>query len=317
MDTGFPEMQTESPVLSSGAELPFIVGVSRSMKGFERLIRELADSEVPVLLMSEPGAGKRATAEHIHQISARNAQPFFALVAGQVTTKTFDPTDFSGVFFNGGTVYLDEVAELNSECQESLLSLLTAVENDGNPFQRARLICGTCRDLEREVRDGRFREDLHYLISGLSLRLPPLRQRKEDILHLLRFFLGRYAAEFRSAVPTISSETERLFLEYSWPGNLRELDEAARVLVMMRDEALAMGGLRALLAKSEPHNGKRVSLKETAKAASREAEKELILKVLTRTRWNRRRAAEELQISYKALLYKLKQIGYGELEGAS
>jgi two-component system, NtrC family, response regulator AtoC len=106
-------------------------------------------------------------------------------------------------------------------------------------------------------------------------------------------------------------------MEYSWPRNLRELEEAARVIVMMGDEALAMGGLRSFLMKSERNNGKRVSLKEAAKAASREAEKELILQVLTRTRWNRRRAAEELQISYKALLYKLKQIGYGELGGAS
>ena len=310
-------MQTESLTLTSGAESPFIVGVSRSMKGFERLIRELADSEVPVLLMSEPGAGKRATAEHIHQISARRQEPFLALVARHVSSEHFDTKNISGVFFNSGTVYLDEVTDLNSECQEALLALLAPVENDANELNCARLICGTCRDLEREVRDGRFREDLHYLISGLSLRLPPLRQRKEDILHLLRFFLGRYAAEFRCAVPNLSSETERLFLDYSWPGNLRELDQAARVIVTMKDEALAMGGLRALLARPEAHNGKRVSLKEAAKAASREAEKELILKVLTRTRWNRRRAAEELQISYKALLYKLKQIGYGELGGAS
>ncbi len=241
------------------------------MKGFERLIRELADSEVPVLLMSEPGAGKRATAEHIHRISARRSQPFIALIAGQVTAEHFDTGSPSGVFFQGGTVYLDEVADLNGEHQEALLTLLTPVDNESDGLSSARLICGTCRDLEHEVRDGRFREDLHYLISGLSLRLPPLRQRKEDILHLLRFFLGRYAAELHCAVPTISPETERFFLDYSWPGNLRELDEAARVLVMMKDEALAMGGLRALLAKTEPHNGKRVSLKEAAKAASREA----------------------------------------------
>ena len=167
------------------------------------------------------------------------------------------------------------------------------------------------------MREGRFREDLHYSISGLSLRLPPLRQRKEDLLHLLSFFLRRYSAEFRCAIPTLSTETQQLFLTYSWPGNLRELEEAARLIAMVGDEALAMGGLRSLLSRGERSNGHRISLKEAAKAASREAEKELILQVLTRTRWNRRRAAEELKISYKALLYKLKQIGYGELGGAS
>jgi two-component system response regulator AtoC len=144
-----------------------------------------------------------------------------------------------------------------------------------------------------------------------------LRQRKEDLLHLLGFFLRRYSTEFHCAIPTLSRETQQLFLEYSWPGNLRELEEAARLIAMVGDEALAMGGLRSLLARGERPNGQRVSLKEAAKAASREVEKELILQVLTRTRWNRRRAAEELKISYKALLYKLKQLGYGELGGAS
>jgi len=101
-----------------------------------------------------------------------------------------------------------------------------------------------------------------------------------------------------------------LFDEYSWPGNLRELESAVRVLVALGDERLAMGGLRALLRQPHSGNGGGTSLKAASRAASHEAEKELILKVLTRTRWNRRRAAEELQISYKALLYKLKQIGY-------
>ena len=317
MDAGLPDTQSESPVLDSWAESRFIVGVSRSMKSFERLIRELADSDVPVLLVSEPGAGKRATAEYIHRISTRRQEPFVALMARNVTEENFDSKNLSCVFLNCGTVYLDEVTALNPECQEALLTLLTRAESSGNELKCARLICGTCQDPEREVRDSHFREDLYYLISGLSLRLPPLRQRKDDILHLLRFFLERYAEAFHCAVPKLSSDTERLFQEHSWPGNLRELDEAARVIVTMKDEALAMGGLRALLARPEAQNGKRVSLREAAKAASRETEKEIILKVLARTRWNRRRAAQELQISYKALLYKLKQIGYGELEGAS
>jgi two-component system, NtrC family, response regulator AtoC len=147
--------------------------------------------------------------------------------------------------------------------------------------------------------------------------LPPLRQRKEDIPLLMTHFLRKYAQEFRRSVPELSAEMERLFQDYSWPGNLRELESAVRVLVALGDERLAMGGLRALLRQPpDTGNGNRTSLKAAAKAASHQAEKELILKVLTRTRWNRRRAAAELQISYKALLYKLKQIGY-EGYGAS
>jgi two-component system response regulator AtoC len=179
------------------------------------------------------------------------------------------------------------------------------------------VICGSSRDLEVSVRDGGFREDLYYRLSGVCLRIPPLRQRKEDVPHLTAFFLERYAQVFRRSAPALSAETKRLFSEHSWPGNLKELETAVRTIVAVGDESVAMAGLRSLLVPGNgKSNGEKTSLKDAARAASREAEKELILKVLTRTRWNRRRAAEELQISYKALLYKLKQIGYGEY-GAS
>jgi len=111
----------------------------------------------------------------------------------------------------------------------------------------------------------------------------------------------------------LSEETLRLFEEYSWPGNVRELENAAKAIVALGDETVAMGGLRAMLRRPDAAgNGKRVSLKQASRAASREMEKELILRALTHTRWNRRRAAQELQISYKALLYKLKQMGCSE-----
>jgi two-component system, NtrC family, response regulator AtoC len=163
------------------------------------------------------------------------------------------------------------------------------------------------------VRTGSFQEDLYYRLSGVCLRIPPLRQRKEDVPQLMAFFLARYAEAFRRPVPALSAPTEQLFRDHSWPGNLHELEAAARAIVAVGDESVAMGGLRSLLVRADNRqNGEKVSLKEASRAASREAEKELILKALTRTRWNRRRAAQDLQISYKALLYKLKQIGYGE-----
>jgi len=207
-----------------------------------------------------------------------------------------------------GTVYLQELADLNPSCQLRLRDVLLQDTARGG---LARIICGSARDLEVEVKAGRLREDLYYRISGVCLRLPPLRQRKEDISQLVAHFLDRYAREFHCAAPDLSAETLRLFQDYSWPGNLHELANAARVLVALGDEQLAMGGLRALLHKSSANgNGNGVSLKAASRAASHEAERELVLNVLTRTRWNRRRAAQELQISYKALLYKLKQIGY-------
>jgi two-component system response regulator AtoC len=129
---------------------------------------------------------------------------------------------------------------------------------------------------------------------------------------LLQHFLQKFGRDSLRQVPSLSEETLRLFEEYSWPGNVRELENAARAIVALGDETVAMDGLRAMLRRSGAGNGKRVSLKQASRAASREMEKELILRALTHTRWNRRRAAQELQISYKALLYKLKQIGCSE-----
>jgi two-component system response regulator AtoC len=312
------------------AGLAFVEGVSASMRPVEAVIRELAQSDVPVLVLAEAGAGKHATAQRIHQMSQRSAQPFrwfqcLGLEPAELEIledqKNYDQKNYdqknddrkSDVSQpNAGTVYLQELADLSAECQERLLEALP--QSPGNSLagsERARLICGSARDLEVEVKRGRLREDLYYRISGVCLRLPPLRQRKEDIPFLMGYFLRKYARDFRRTVPDLSAETLRLFLDYSWPGNLRELEDAARVLVALGDEHVALGGLRALLRKPEASStGAGISLKAASRAASREAEKELILNALTRTRWNRRRAAEELQISYKALLYKLKQIGF-------
>jgi two-component system response regulator AtoC len=297
------------------AGLAFVEGVSASMRPVEAVIRELAQSDVPVLVLAEPGAGKHATAQRIHQMSQRSAQPFrwFQCLG-------LEPEDLQVLRerenmeeqASAGTIYLQELADLSSECQGRLLEALPQSPGNGiTGSERARLICGSARDLEVEVKRGRLREDLYYRISGVCLRVPPLRQRKDDIPFLMGYFLRKYARDFRRTVPDLSAETLRLFLDYSWPGNLRELEDAARVLVALGDEHVALGGLRALLRKPEASsNGAGVSLKAASRAASREAEKELILNTLTRTRWNRRRAAEELQISYKALLYKLKQIGF-------
>jgi len=285
----------------------FLQGVGAGMRAVEAVIRELAQSTVTVLLLAEAGAGKRTVARYIHESSVRSAEPFcFAACAG-VT-----PQDFSGMFGNG-TVFLEEIGDLSSGCQAGLLDLLPQLETNGNGSRRARLICGSARDLETDVKQGRFREDLYYRISGVCLRLPPLRQRKEDIPCLVNFFLAKYAQDFGRPTPVLSATTQKLFNEYSWPGNIRELEDAAKAMVVLGDESVAMGGLRAMLTKSDRFgNCEQVSLKQASRAASRQAEKELILRVLNRTRWNRRRAAQELQISYKALLYKLKQIGYGE-----
>jgi two-component system response regulator AtoC len=294
-----------------GMDLPFLDAVSPTMKGMEAVIKELAHNSVPVLLIGEPGTGKRTIAKKIHTGSIQPGGEFRILSCSDLSSSSM----MSNLLSHGTTLYLDEVGDLSSDCQQCLMEGLSKEAADG--VKGVRVIGGSSRDLERDVRGGIFREDLYYRLSGVCLRIPPLRQRKEDIPELMSFFLARYSQVFHRAAPSLSGSTRQVFLDYSWPGNLSELEAAARAIVAVGDESVAMGGLRSMLVRPDNGtNGGRVSLKEVSKAASREAEKELILKALTRTRWNRRRAAQELQISYKALLYKLKQIGFGEYEAS-
>jgi two-component system, NtrC family, response regulator AtoC len=305
---GSENMRTAPP-----PRVDFVEGVSPSMRSVEAVMQEVAQSEVPVLLLAENGAGKQATARHIHDLSRRRGQAFQWISCPTAGAVEFgDVADRNGS--QVGTIYLAELADLTVLDQARLLRILSQESSQRGVGQTpVRLIFGSARDLEAELKSGSLREDLYYRISGVCLRIPPLRQRREDIPILMEHFLGKFGHDFQRQVPALSKETHRLFQEYSWPGNVRELENAARAIVALGDEAVAMGGLRAMLRRpSAEVNGGPVSLKQAARAASRELEKELILRALTRTRWNRRRAAQDLQISYKALLYKLKQMGCSE-----
>jgi two-component system, NtrC family, response regulator AtoC len=300
------EILTAHGSSQNGGARVWLESVSAGMRTVEAVIRELSQNDVPVLVVAERGSGKAAAAARIHALSSRASQSFDIYQGRDVSDQQFETLDN-----RGGTIYLQEVGDLTPAAQKALVSKIS--ESGAEPHRVPRFICGTSRELEPEVKAGKFREDLYYGISGVCLRLPPLRQRKEDIPVLRDWFLTVAARDFCRTVPALSSETQNFFLEYSWPGNIRELKDAARAIVALGDETLAMGGLRSLLRRVDRNgNGEKISLKDAARAASREAEREIILQVLTRTRWNRRRAAQELQISYKALLYKLKQIGCEE-----
>ena len=293
------------------SDLPLLEAASPSMRAVVAVIGELSHSHVPVLLIGEQGTGKQSIARIIHANSGGEDEQFCVKNCRDLTPGELDPKLLAG----GATVYLAEIGELNEESQKRLFEILARQGGNGNGNGRSeiRVICSSSRDLDGDVRSGNFREDLYYRLSGVCLRIPPLRQRKEDVAHLMGFFLQRYSESFRRPVPVLSPATQKLFVEHSWPGNLPELEAAARAMVAVGSESVVMGGLRSMLTRGDQRsNGEKTSLKEASRAASREAERELILKVLTRTRWNRRRAAQELQISYKALLYKLKQIGYSE-----
>ena len=303
MDLQSSEILSGAGSSSNGAARVWLESISSGMRTVEAVIRELSQNDVPVLVVAEKGSGKAAAAARIHSLSHRAGDPF-EVHHGRDTTKE----RLVGCANQGGTVYLQEVSDLPATAQAELVRQIGLT---GSAECVPRFVCGTSHELGPDVRTGKFREDLYYRISGVCLRLPPLRQRKEDIPALRDWFLTCAAQDFCRPVPVLSAETDSFFLEYHWPGNIRELKDAARAIVALGDESLAMGGLRSLLRRGERgSNAEKISLKDAARAASREAERELILQVLTRTRWNRRRAAQELQISYKALLYKLKQIGY-------
>jgi len=311
--------------LAEQRETGFVSGMSRAMQMLENVISEIAPTNIPVLLVGESGTGKELFANRLHRLSANGGRPLTRIPCAAMNSGNFlaeiglherGGTDGSANDF--GTVFFDEISELDSLCQRSLLCALPDDESDGrNALLRARVVSTTSRNLDDEMRAGRFRSELYYRINGVCLRLPPLRERKDDIRPLVDFFLTKHAAKFGRARPSISSETFDAFMDHSWPGNIRELENVVKEIVALGDERLAVAELKSKASaepKLEAAGARAHSLKAAARAASREAERELILEALTRTRWNRKRAAQDLQISYKSLLYKLKQIGFGDSE---
>jgi two-component system response regulator AtoC len=315
MESNFPEVR-----VGAGSKRPaagddgFVKSVSPAMRTLEWLAADVAHTNVPVLIVGEPGTGKHAFALQIHRKSERRQESFVPLRCAELAADFFSRPGHEGnlPWASGGTLFLSEIGELGAACQPKLLRALfdgvTPVQENG---AGTRIIASTRKNLELEIKAGHFREDLYYRICGVCLRVPPLRHRKEDISLLADFFLAKYAGLLQRPKPILSPQAQRFFQEHTWPGNVRELEDTIKMMIALGDERLALAGLRSRsLEAPRNHTGaERVSLKEAGRAASRQAERELILRVLSRTRWNRKRAAQELQISYKALLYKLKQIG--------
>ena len=308
----------------------FVHGVSAPMRGLERTIADIASTNIPVLLTGESGTGKEVVALEIHRLSRRRDEPFVKCGCAGMTGDSLaalmrrDQNDSEEETGCAGSLFLDGIVHLEVAAQTRLLQLLP--DSSGAAPRGCcgvRIISSTTQNLEQEMKAGHFREELYYRINGVHLRLPPLRERMEDLPLLLEFFLKKYASLFERPEPKISESTTELLLQHSWPGNIRELENMARKIVALGEEEVAIWDFTAELARkpnglvtaSEPAkengNGQSASrsLKAAAREASRQAERALILNQLERTHWNRKRAARELQISYKALLYKLKQLG--------
>ncbi len=287
----------------------FLLAADPSMQQLEGIFAAIAGTGLPVLLFGEEGSGRTSAAHAIHRMRIGSDDGLVMLAAVEATPESL-------ALLSGGdreskdlprTLLLEEVGDLNANSQWRLLQLMT-----GTPPPACRLIATTRKNLDVEVHAGRFREDLLYCLNGVSLSVPPLRHRKKDLAGFIDFFLTKYAILFHRPKPELSAAARTALLEYSWPGNLAELENTIRAIVATDDEQLALLALRRPAARRGRNgNGESTSLKQAARAASQHAERELIAKTLARTQGNRKRAAAELQISYKALLYKLKQSGLG------
>jgi two-component system response regulator AtoC len=306
------------------AEDGFVFGQGKAMEALNATVMEIARTDIPVLILGESGTGKEVYARLLHRLSRFCDAPL-----SKVSCSILDASRLLEQFRDGllpvptpdhpGTLFLDSIDELDLACQRVLLSMLPdgqARNGSGSPVRR--LICSSGRSLEEDVEAGRFRKELYFRISGVSLRLPSLRDRKEDIPALMDSFLAKYAALLNREIPVLGGVSMEQLLAHDWPGNIRELENVARKIVALGESKTALDELRTALhregnSKATPRVS---SLKSAARAALRRTERELILKALERTHWNRKRAAQELQISYKSLLSKIKQAGLERLGSA-
>jgi two-component system, NtrC family, response regulator AtoC len=359
-EAALPQPRRVSPAQHNAPEDAFrqLLGHSPQMREVRELVRRVADTNVTVLIRGESGTGKELVARAVHAASPRRDQLFVKVNAAALPSELleselfgFERGAFTGAtqhkpgkfeFANHGTIFLDEIGEMQPPMQAKLLQVL----QDGE-FARlgsnkdlrvdVRVVAATNRDLEQAAADGQFREDLLFRLNVVSITVPPLRQRRDEIPILTDFFLRHYAQHYNKPSPSLSSETLQMFAEYDWPGNVRELENLTKRLVILgSDQAIRSDLELAILRRSPsavrplqarmtspsrvaaavpaappPAQGRApratVSLKEIARQAAREAEREVILKTLQQTRWNRRKAAGRLGISYKALLYKIKE----------
>jgi two-component system response regulator AtoC len=266
-----------------------------------RAITRIAESDCPVLIVGEHGVGKRSIAAQIHAQSHRSRS-----IYAEIPSADADAQTILAAFSTKGTVYLTEIGDLSLDLQELIIS--NYFRSDQTP--NSRLLCGTSRELVEEIKSSRIREDFYYLISPVTLRISPLRCRKSEILSIADALLTQYSKQFDRPKPVLREEIVEFLMEHTWPENLRELQTAIKTFVAIGDQSISLAALKAA-ASTAKSNGRRksLSLKDVTRAASAQIERQLISEVLVATGGNRKRAADELGISYKALLYKLKQVG--------
>jgi len=328
-ETRVPESRKE--------EIVELVGHSPKMQEVFRLIDCITKTDIPVVVCGESGSGKEVVARVIHQRSLRSRKPFLKVNCAAIPHDLleselfgFERGSFTGAYKSKpgifeqaekGTIYLDEISEIPMSAQPKLLQVLQDKQFPRLGAEReilidVRFISSTQRPLEKLLTEGKLREDFYYRINVFTIQVPPLRDRKSDIPDLAAHLMRRHAAKARTEPIEISDRIMDCFLEYDWPGNVRELENALRKLLILRNEAALLekfpydlGVQNSDYSESVLEDIPFLSIKEAARQAARQAEREIILLALRKTNWNRKRAAELLRISYKAMLYKLRSTG--------
>lgn len=318
------------------------VAASEAMRKVRAQVNLLADVDVPVLLLGESGTGKGVVASLIHRLSSRSQRPFLkvncaALPADLLESELFgyEAGAFTGAAkskpgkfeqCDKGTILLDEIGELPTSLQAKLLHVLQDKE-----FSRlgsrsvvrvdVRIIAATNVDIPQALASKKLREDLYYRLNAFTIQLPPLREQREAIPVLIRHFMFRSASEFGRDPQPLSSALLEAASRYNWPGNVRELENLAKRYLIIRDEAQILKELgsdkptsTAGGSSSSPTRESR-DLKSLVRGLKSEAEMEAISRTLEQTRWNRKEAARLLNISYKALLYKIRTYGLEKTDG--
>jgi len=302
------------------------------MRAIRTIIESIADTDTTLLIRGESGVGKDLVARAVHAASSRRQGPFIKVNCAAIPQELLESELFGhekGAFTgahrrkpgqfeyaNKGTIYLDEIAELTLALQAKLLHVLqdfrfSRVGGHGLLDVDTRVIAATNRNLEEAMARGEFREDLYYRLNVVEIQVPPLRERREEIPGLAVWFLAKFNAQYGRQKQLLPETMARL-MEYTWSGNVRELENVIRRLVVLTDGEQMVEALvdRRRTAHPEPPRPMVVEgLREIARRGAREAERKALAEVLQRVHWNRAEASRILKVSYKTLLNKISECG--------
>jgi two-component system response regulator AtoC len=334
-------LEQEREILASDPDA--FVWASPPMQRIRTLLDQVAETDVTILIQGESGVGKEIVARTAHEVSARASCPFVKVNCAALPEELLESELFGyekGAFTGAiarkrgkfelahrGTIFLDEIGEMSTALQGKMLQVLQDGEFTrlgGNREIRVdvRVICATNRKLDEMVREGSFREDLFFRLNVVNLSVPPLRERREEIPKLVQSFLRRFPAHYRKPVPRLSASFMNALKHYPFPGNVRELENMIKRIIVLESEASILEQLQRgdpagaprgrdlaqLIEEIEARAGD-IPLREVGRRVALEAERETIGRALQQTNWNRKRAARLLGVSYKTLLQKIRGCG--------